>query len=80
MARTAPDWPRMMRKSTAAAYCDLASTDFEREVNKGNLPLPVMLGGGERWSKVLLDEYLERLTGEKVPDWRARSNLYGART
>ena len=79
MARVSPDWPRMMRKATAAAYCDMASTEFEREVCQGNLPLPVMLGGGERWSRVLLDEYLERLTGERVPDWRKETKLYGAR-
>ena len=30
MARLAPDWPRMMRRATAAAYCDLSEGSFER--------------------------------------------------
>lgn len=81
MARaTAPDWPRMMRRPTAAAYCDMRIPDFEREVLAGRLPQPVDLGGEERWSRVRLDEALDRLTGEAPPapaDWRREQPLYG---
>ena len=75
-ARLAPDWPRMMRRSTAALYCDLTVTDFEREVVAGRLPQPVDFGGAEHWSRVQVDEHLDRLTGDKLPDWRARAKIY----
>lgn len=74
--RAIPDWPRMLRRATAAAYCDLTAAEFEREIADGRVPLPVIFGGSEHWSRVLLDEALERLTGEQVPDWRQRTKLY----
>lgn len=75
-ARLAPDWPRMMRRSTAASYCDLTVTDFEREVIAGRLPRPVDFGGAEHWSRNQVDEFLDRLTGDRVPDWRSRAKIY----
>jgi hypothetical protein len=71
----APDWPRMMRRATAAAYCDMKLDEFEREVGV-TLPVPVLLGGEERWSRAQLDAALDRLTGDAQPDWRANANLY----
>jgi hypothetical protein len=66
-----PTWPRMMRRATAAAYCDLTATDFEREVSKGRLPAPVMLGSDEHWARDQLDASLDRLLGSKPKgDWR----------
>lgn len=84
MGRTAaPDWPRMMRRATAAAYCDMKAADFEREVLAGRLPDPVNLGGEERWSRSRLDESLDRLTGDAAPerpkDWRGDQPLYADR-
>ena len=38
MARSAPDWPRMMRRDFAAAYCDLSAAGFLREVLNGTPP------------------------------------------
>lgn len=73
---SAPDWPRMMRRETAAGYCDMKAADFEREVSSGRLPLPVQLGVGERWNRVQLDEALDRLAGSAVPDWRPKAKLY----
>jgi len=73
---TAPDWPRMMRRRTAALYCDLKSEAFEREVAAGRLPVPVLLGGDEHWSRPALDTALDRLTGDTVPNWRKTSGLY----
>lgn len=72
----APDWPRMMRVQTAARYCDLTTEQFEREVSKGRLPIPVMLGGSPHYSRVQIDEMLGRLTGDTGPSWRSRSKLY----
>lgn len=78
-SRLAPDWPRMMRRSTAAMYCDMAVAEFERGVADGTLPPPVKVVDQERWSRAKLDEHLERLTGEAIPDFRAKSKLYAAR-
>lgn len=72
----APDWPRMMRRRTAALYCDVKAEAFEREVAAGRLPAPVLFGGEEHWSRPALDEALNRLTGESKPDWRKKSGLY----
>lgn len=72
-----PDWPRMMKRSTAAAYCDLTVAELEREIAAGRLPSPIKLGSTEHWSRVELDASLERLTGEGPQDWRKGSPLYG---
>ena len=76
-ARALPDWPRMLRRSFAAAYCDMPVAEFERGVALGKLPQPIKVVDELRWSRVQLDEYLERMTGEAVPDFRAQSKLYG---
>ena len=77
-ARIAPDWPRMMRRSTAALYCDMPVAEFERGVALGTLPPPVRVVDEDRWSRVQLDESLERLTGDAIPDFRKKSKLYAA--
>lgn len=58
------DWPRMMKRTTAAQYCDLPVAAFEREVNAGRFPTPVKLEGGERWCRIALDKALDQLTGD----------------
>lgn len=64
------DWPRMMRKATAARYCDLSEAAFEREINAGRLPCPVKLGNREHWCRNALDKALDRITGaEPLPDY-----------
>lgn len=73
-----PDWPRTMKRGTAAAYCDLTPTDFDREVTAGKLPLPFILGKDEHWSRVQLDEYLASLAGEGGSDWRREQPAYAA--
>ena len=78
MARSIPDWPRMMRRATAAAYCDLTAAEFEREVAKGRLPTPIKLGDREHWCRIALDEYLGRLAGDPTSDWRKGQPLYAA--
>lgn len=79
MAREYPYPPRMMTRGRAAHYCDLSEAEFEREVSAGILPGPVKLGNRDHWSRTALDEYLDRLAGERAADWRAGSNLYGGR-
>lgn len=71
-----PDWPRMMRKSTAAAYLDLAEAAFQRAVDAGDLPQPIIFGGRPMWSRPSLDERCEHLAGENAYDWRKHSKLY----
>jgi hypothetical protein len=79
MRREYPYPPRMMIRSRAAHWCDLPEKEFEREVAAGRLPQPVLFGGVDHWSRVALDEALERLAGDRMPDWRGDSNLYGKR-
>lgn len=64
----------MMLRKTAAAYLDMPEAAFEREVVSGCLPMPILFGGKERWSREQIDQYLSNLTDGG--DWRATSNLY----
>jgi len=73
----APDWPRTMKRGTAALYCDLSVPEFEREVGAGRLPLPFKLGNSEHWSRAAIDEHLGRLSGDGGNDWRSAAKLYG---
>lgn len=70
-----PHWPGMMRRSLAAQYCDLTVAEFEREIANGRLPVPVMLGNNEHWSKSRMDEALERIAGGSANDWRGKLGL-----
>lgn len=74
---TLPYWPAMMKRSTAARYCELSVAEFEREVAEGVLPLPVRLGNNEHWSRSRLDLALERLHGG-ADDWRAKAGIHRA--
>jgi hypothetical protein len=76
MANSAPDWPRIMRRETAAMYCDLTPAQFEREVADARMPMPFKLAGKEMWSRAAIDEMVNRLSGDGVPDWRVNSKLY----
>ena len=72
MARHAPDWPRLMRRETAAMYCDMTPVEFEREVSDARMPLPIKIGGREHWSRTAIDEQINRLTGDSVPAWKQK--------
>lgn len=66
-------WPEMMRRKTAAEYCDLSEPAFEREVAAGRLPIGVLFGGREHWRKAALDKALDYLTGvAAVPAYRQK--------
>jgi len=70
-----PFWPAMMKRATAARYCELSVAEFEREVSACVLPMPVRLGNNEHWSRVRLDQALERLHGAATGDWRKELGL-----
>lgn len=57
-------WPAAMRRSTAALYCDLSETEFEREVAAGHLPAPFRVGRRDHWSRHQLDRALLVMAGE----------------
>ena len=67
-------WPRMMKRATAAAYCDLSVASFEREIAAGRLPPPTTLGGREHWCRAALDKALDIITGG-VPQADYREEL-----
>jgi predicted DNA-binding transcriptional regulator AlpA len=56
-----PDWPQMMRQRTAAAYLDLSESAFIREVYRGTLPNPVVLGGRQSWNREQIDTAIAKL-------------------
>jgi len=64
-------WPRLMKRKTAAEYCDMTESAFEREVMTGRLPAGVSVGGRDHWDRRALDESISRLSGgETIPDYR----------
>lgn len=68
-------WPEMMKRKTAAEYCDMSEAAFEREVLAGRLPMGVQFGGREHWRKAALDKALDYITGSidaSVPEYRRR--------
>ncbi|MEM9085347.1 MAG: hypothetical protein AAGB23_05440 [Pseudomonadota bacterium] len=62
-----------MKRKTAAEYCDLSESAFEREVGEGRLPGPIEMGSRDHWCRKTLDKALDALTGaEDVPDYRQK--------
>lgn len=74
-----PHWPAAMKRTTAAAYCDLSEAAFERAVLTGQLPQPVNLAGREHWRKDAIDAALAHLSGDDVvaPYRRKLRDKYG---
>ncbi len=66
---TAAFTPRMMKRTTAARYVDLAPAKFLQEVACGRLSPPVTLGGEDHWDRLALDADLDRIGG-RATDWR----------
>lgn len=54
-------WPALMRKKTAAGYCDMSEAAFLREIAAGRFPSGVMVGGQERWRIDALNAAIARL-------------------
>lgn len=61
-------WPAMMKRATAAEYCDMAEAAFLREVAAGRLPPPVSFGGRDHWRREAIDKALAVLCGERHDD------------
>ncbi len=61
-------WPHMMKRATAAQYCDLSEGAFIREVASGRLPSPVNLGGRDHWFRPALDRALSLIAGDVSDD------------
>lgn len=59
-------WPRMMKRGTAAQYCDLSEAAFVREVMLGRLPGSVMFGGREHWDRNAIDKALDLIAGNRA--------------
>lgn len=57
-----PDWPQAMRRKLAAQYVDLSEAGFEREINAGRLPGPIVMDKKERWLRPALDKALEHIS------------------
>jgi hypothetical protein len=57
-------WPEMMTQRDAAEYCGLSIAKFESQVLSGCLPMPVLIGGVERWRKHSVDKALDVMSGE----------------
>lgn len=62
-------WPAMMKRTTAARYCDLAPGKFLQEVACGRLHYPVHFGGSDHWSREKLDEDF-RLLFDPIGNWQ----------
>jgi predicted DNA-binding transcriptional regulator AlpA len=76
MSTRLPDWPRMLQRRMAAAYCGIEPSRFDKAVAMHRLPQPINLDGLDLWSRPEIDEALNRLAGTSVPDWRDDSPLY----
>ena len=50
------EWPGFLRDESAARYFDMTLSEFMKAVAAGDLPLPILINGQERWKKSDLDE------------------------
>lgn len=63
-----PDWPAMMKRSTAAAYLDISEVSFTKEIAMGRLPSGIILGGREHWRRDAIDAAINNLSAPSVPE------------
>lgn len=61
-------WPRLMKRKTAAEYCDMSVPTFLKQVEECRLPPPVMLGSRDHWDRQMLDKSIHALAGEYIPE------------
>lgn len=57
-------WPGFMSVETAAAYCDMRRTEFQKAVAVGDMPQPVLINGQERWRLADLENAFESVPVE----------------
>jgi len=64
-------WPRLMKRKTAAEYCDLSESAFVGEILAGRIPCAISFGKRDHWDRMALDRAINRLAGnDDVPDYR----------
>ena len=68
-------WPVIMKRATAAEYCDMTVHGFDDWVRKGKLPQPIP--GTKRWSRKQIDRFVDILVGGAV-DGDSSPSLDGA--
>jgi len=66
----------MMKRATAAAFCDLSEAEFDREVACGRLPMPVKFGSKDHWSHQHLVDAIAKIEGTVANDWRSSARHY----
>lgn len=72
-----PDWPRLMRAETAAAYCDEPSVAaFRRRVGKVYPGPVVSKGARQKWDRSELDEAISKLRQSTASD--GKTNVFDA--
>lgn len=66
-------WPRLMKQTSAAEYCDMTVPAFEREVLAGRLPVARLVGGKDHWDRTALDKAIDAIMGStEVPAYRQK--------
>lgn len=54
-----PDWPRLMGRLIAAAYCGVSAGTFDRMVREQKYPPPIREGRTVLWDRVMIDEIID---------------------
>jgi predicted DNA-binding transcriptional regulator AlpA len=76
-----PDWPRLLSREQAAAYCGISPTLFDALVKTGTLPGPIEWGARRLWDRKAVDQVLNRVSGivgpgatDMINDLKTNSN------
>ena len=70
-----PNWPRMMQRKTACAYCDLSLAAFEREVVAGHFRNQQMIDEGKPDAAIIFPggsgtaDMANRIKKAGIPHW-----------
>ncbi|MTI11175.1 helix-turn-helix transcriptional regulator [Curvivirga aplysinae] len=69
MSRTFNAWPKIMRTSTAAAYCDMGLRTFKARVSQGRFPQPLFKTGNQNYfHRDEIDKYFSRYFDDDMPE------------
>lgn len=61
-------WPRLMKLSTAAMYCDMSEPYFKGLVENGTMPKPLIEDGRtKRFDRQAIDRVLDSMTAPQQP-------------
>jgi len=59
-----PQWPRLMTRELAAAYCSISPNSFDNHI-ASHLP-PIRMGRSLRYDRLQIDKYLEKLINGSI--------------